>query len=47
MNLNILIAGVGGQGNLFASSILANYFINSGYRVGAVETSGEVRWYRT
>jgi indolepyruvate ferredoxin oxidoreductase beta subunit len=40
MNLNILIAGVGGQGNLFASSILANYFINSGYQVGAVETIG-------
>lgn len=40
MNLNILIAGVGGQGNLFASSILANYFINNGYKVGAVETIG-------
>jgi len=40
MNLNILIAGVGGQGNLFASSILANYFINNGYKVAAVETIG-------
>jgi len=40
MNLNILIAGLGGQGNLFASSILANYFINNGYKVGAVETIG-------
>ncbi|MBE9513720.1 MAG: indolepyruvate oxidoreductase subunit beta [Dehalococcoidia bacterium] len=40
MNLNILIAGVGGQGNLFASSILARYFANNGYRVGAVETIG-------
>jgi len=40
MNLSILIAGVGGQGNLFASSILANYFINNGYKVGAVETIG-------
>ena len=40
MNLNILIAGVGGQGNLFASSILAEYFINQGYEVLAVETIG-------
>ena len=40
MNLNILIAGVGGQGNLFASSILAEYFTNKGYRVLAVETIG-------
>ncbi len=40
MNLNILIAGVGGQGNLFASSILAEYFINEGYEVLAVETIG-------
>ena len=40
MNFNLLIAGVGGQGNLFASSILAHYFINSGYQVGAVETIG-------
>ena len=40
MNLNILIAGVGGQGNLFASSLLAEYFINKGYQVLAVETIG-------
>ncbi len=40
MNLNILIAGVGGQGNLFASSILAEYFINEGYEVLGVETIG-------
>jgi len=40
MNLNILIAGVGGQGNLFASSILAEYFIQQGYEVLAVETIG-------
>ena len=40
MNLNILIAGVGGQGNLFASSILAEYFTNQGYQVLAVETIG-------
>ena len=40
MNLNIFIAGVGGQGNLFASSIVANYFINNGYNVLGVETIG-------
>jgi len=40
MDLNILIAGVGGQGNLFASSILAEYFLNKGYQVLAVETIG-------
>lgn len=40
MNLNILIAGVGGQGNLFASSILAEYFLNQEYNVLAVETIG-------
>ena len=40
MELNILIAGVGGQGNLFASSILAEYLIKKGYQVLAVETIG-------
>jgi indolepyruvate ferredoxin oxidoreductase beta subunit len=40
VNLNILIAGVGGQGNLFASSILANYFTDRDYQVAAVETIG-------
>lgn len=40
MNLNILIAGVGGQGNLFASSVLANYFTDRNYEVAAVETIG-------
>ena len=40
MNLNMLIAGVGGQGNLFASSILAEYFTNQGHQVLAVETIG-------
>jgi len=40
MELNILIAGVGGQGNLFASSILAEYVLKKGYKVFAVETIG-------
>ena len=40
MDLNILIAGVGGQGNLFASSILSEYLTQKGYQVLAVETIG-------
>jgi indolepyruvate ferredoxin oxidoreductase beta subunit len=40
MELNVLIAGVGGQGNLFASSILAEYLIKKGYKIFAVETIG-------
>ncbi|MBM4448976.1 MAG: indolepyruvate oxidoreductase subunit beta [Chloroflexi bacterium] len=40
MELNILVAGVGGQGNLFASSILAEYLLQKGYKVLAVETIG-------
>jgi indolepyruvate ferredoxin oxidoreductase beta subunit len=40
MELNVLIAGVGGQGNLFASRILAEYLMNRGYKVLAVETIG-------
>jgi indolepyruvate ferredoxin oxidoreductase beta subunit len=40
MELNVLIAGVGGQGNLFASSILAEYLIKKGYKIIAVETIG-------
>ncbi len=37
---NILIAGVGGQGNLFASALLAKSAIRRGYRVLATETIG-------
>jgi len=40
MELNVLIAGVGGQGNLFASSILAGYLLKKGHKVLAVETIG-------
>ncbi len=40
MELNVLIAGVGGQGNLFASSILAEYLLKKDYKVFAVETIG-------
>lgn len=40
MELNILVAGVGGQGNLFASSILAEHLLKKGYKVLAVETIG-------
>ena len=40
MKQNILIAGVGGQGNLFASSLLAKSAICRGYQVLATETIG-------
>lgn len=40
MKLNILIAGVGGQGNLFASYLLANSAIQRGFQVLATETIG-------
>jgi len=40
MNQNILIAGVGGQGNLFASALLAKSAIRRGYQVLATETIG-------
>ncbi len=40
MKLNILIAGVGGQGNLFASALLAKSAIRRGYQVLATETIG-------
>src|SRR4030042_800801 len=40
MKQNILIAGVGGQGNLFASALLAKSAIRRGYQVLATETIG-------
>ncbi len=40
MKLNIVIAGVGGQGNLFASALLAKSALRRGYRVLATETIG-------
>lgn len=40
MRLDILIAGVGGQGNLFASALLAKSAIRRGYTVLATETIG-------
>jgi len=40
MKLNILIAGVGGQGNLFASALLARSAIQRGFQVLATETIG-------
>ncbi len=40
MKFNILIAGVGGQGNLFASALLAKSAIRRGYAVLATETIG-------
>ena len=40
MKQNILIAGVGGQGNLFASALLAKSAMRRGYQVLATETIG-------
>jgi indolepyruvate ferredoxin oxidoreductase beta subunit len=40
MKQSILIAGVGGQGNLFASALLAQSAIRRGYQVLATETIG-------
>jgi indolepyruvate ferredoxin oxidoreductase beta subunit len=40
VKFNILIAGVGGQGNLFASALLAKSAIRRGYTVLATETIG-------
>lgn len=40
MKQNILIAGVGGQGNLFASAWLAKSALRRGYRVLTTETIG-------
>jgi indolepyruvate ferredoxin oxidoreductase beta subunit len=40
VKLNLLIAGVGGQGNLFASALLARSAIRRGYSVLATETIG-------
>lgn len=40
MNLNIIISGVGGQGNLLASVAIANYAMQKGYNVVGTETIG-------
>jgi indolepyruvate ferredoxin oxidoreductase, beta subunit len=40
MKQNILIAGVGGQGNLFATAILAKSAIHRGFQVLSTETIG-------
>ncbi|MGI6615145.1 MAG: indolepyruvate oxidoreductase subunit beta [Dethiobacteria bacterium] len=40
MNLNIIICGVGGQGNLLASVAIANYMMKKGYNVVGTETIG-------
>ncbi|MFZ5945764.1 MAG: indolepyruvate oxidoreductase subunit beta [Bacillota bacterium] len=40
MKLDIIVAGVGGQGNLLASVALANYAMNKGLEVFGTETIG-------
>jgi len=39
-NLNILIVGVGGQGNILLSKILGEVFLNVGYDVKISEVHG-------
>ncbi|MDI6878401.1 MAG: indolepyruvate oxidoreductase subunit beta [Desulfitobacteriaceae bacterium] len=38
--LNIIVTGVGGQGNVFASQIIATAAVESGYQVSVGETFG-------
>jgi indolepyruvate ferredoxin oxidoreductase beta subunit len=40
MKKDIVIAGVGGQGNLFASNVLSQFAINKGFEVLGTETIG-------
>lgn len=40
MKLNLVIAGVGGQGNIFASEVIAQYAMKKGYNVFGTETIG-------
>ncbi len=40
MNLNIIICGVGGQGNLLAAVAIANYAMKKGFNVVGTETIG-------
>jgi indolepyruvate ferredoxin oxidoreductase beta subunit len=40
MKLDILIAGVGGQGTIFASRVLSSYAISKGLNVSGMETVG-------
>lgn len=40
MNMNIIICGVGGQGNLLASVAIANYAMKKGLNVVGTETIG-------
>jgi len=40
MKKNIIIAGVGGQGNIFAGAVMCRYAIEKGYNVAGTETIG-------
>ena len=43
MKLNIIVCGVGGQGNLLASNAIANYAMDKGYTVFGTETIGSAQ----
>ena len=40
MKMDVVIAGVGGQGNLFASEVISRYAMGRGYNVFGTETIG-------
>ena len=40
MKMDIVIAGVGGQGNIFASLAISQFAMNQGYKVAGAETIG-------
>ena len=40
MKKDIIIAGVGGQGNIFAGAVICSYAIEKGYNVAGTETIG-------
>ncbi len=38
--INVIIAGVGGQGNVLLSDLIGNAFVSKGYKVSVVDTYG-------
>ena len=45
MNFNIIICGVGGQGIVLASRLIAITAMNKGYTVSTAETLGRITSY--
>ena len=40
MNTNVVICGIGGQGNILASSLMGSALVEKGYKVSVGETYG-------